>query len=108
MEDNKKQIKEQLEKTVDLSKKLQDPRNDEEQQMLDNIMNEINELNDYIDELSTVKGTDGKKYKHKNGKLENENGETYTKSIDENDYIFSIVDKNGKETKYTVYNKDLK
>ena len=37
MEDKKKQIKEQLEKTVDLSKKLQEPRNDEEQQMLDNI-----------------------------------------------------------------------
>ena len=61
MEDKKKQIKEQLEKTLDLSKKLQEPSNDEEQQMLDNIMSEINELNDYIDEISTFEGTDGKK-----------------------------------------------
>lgn len=58
MENKKNQIKKQLEKTVDLSKNLQEPRNEEEQQMLDNIMNEINELNDYIDEISTVEGTD--------------------------------------------------
>ena len=63
---------------------------------------------DYIDEISTVEGTDGKKYKHKNGKLEDENGETYTKSTDDNDYVFSIVSKDGKECKYTVYNKDSK
>ena len=81
MDAKKKQIKEQLEKTVDLSKKLQEPRNSEEQQMLDDIMNEINELNDYIDEISTVEGTDGKKYKHKNGKLENENGEKSLKVL---------------------------
>ncbi len=108
MENKKNQIKKQLEKTVDLSKNLQEPRNEEEQQMLDNIMNEINELNDHIDEISTVEGTDGKKYKHKNGKLENENGETFTKTIDDNDYVFSIVSKDGKECKYTVYNKDSK
>lgn len=106
MEDNKKQIKEQLEKTVDLCKNLQEPRNDEEEQMLDNIMNEINELNDYIDDISTIEGTDGKRYKQKNDKLVNDNGETYTKSTDDNDYVFSIVDKNGNECKYTVYNKD--
>ena len=27
---------------------------------------------------------------------------------DDNDYVFSIVDKNGNECKYTVYNKDSK
>jgi hypothetical protein len=27
-------------------------------------MNEINDLNNYIDEISTVEGTDGKRYKH--------------------------------------------
>lgn len=112
MKDKKKQIKEQLEKTLNLSKKLlfnpKEPRNDEEQQMLDNIMDEINKLNDYMDEISTLEGTDGKKYKHKNGMLENENGETYIKSTDDNDYVFSIVDKNDNECKYTVYNKDSK
>lgn len=51
-EDKKKQIKQQLEKALDLSKNLQQPRNIEEQQMLDNIMNEINKLNDYIDVIS--------------------------------------------------------
>lgn len=71
-------------------------------------MNEIKDLNDYIHDISTIEGTDSKKYKHKNGKLENENGETYTKSTGENDYFFSIVDENGKEAKYTVYNKDSK
>lgn len=59
MEDKKK-IKEQLEKTVYLSKNLQEPRNEEEQQMLDNIMNEIKDLNDYIHDISTFEGTDGK------------------------------------------------
>lgn len=108
MENKKNQIKKQLEKTVDLSKNLQEPRNEEEQQMLDNTMNEINDLNNYIDEISTVEGTDGKRYKHKNGKLVNDNGETFTKSTDDNDYVFSIVSKDGKECKYTVYNKDSK
>lgn len=53
MENKKTQIKEQLEKTVELSKNLQEPRNIEEQQMLDNIMNEIKDLDNYIDEIST-------------------------------------------------------
>jgi 5,10-methylenetetrahydrofolate reductase len=57
MEDKKKQIKEQLEKTVKLSKNLQDPRNDEEQKMLDDIMSEIKDLDNYIDKISTVEDT---------------------------------------------------
>jgi uncharacterized protein YaaR (DUF327 family) len=52
MKDNKKQqIKEKLEKSVELSKNLQDPRNDEEQKMLDNIMKEIKDLSNYLDEI---------------------------------------------------------
>ena len=51
MEDKKKQIKEQLEKTVELSKNLQEPRNGEEQKMLDDIMSEIKDLDNYIDEI---------------------------------------------------------
>lgn len=57
MEDKKKQIKEQLEKTVKLSKNLQEPRNDEEQKMLDDIMSEIKDLDNYIDKISTVEDT---------------------------------------------------
>lgn len=63
MENKKKQIKEQLEKTVELSKNLQEPRNDEEQKMLGDIMNEIKDLDNYIDEILTDEGTNGKKYK---------------------------------------------
>jgi hypothetical protein len=107
MKTQKEQLKEQLGKTVELSKNLQEPSNEDEQQMLDNIMNEIKDLDDYLDEISTVEGTDGKKYKHKNNKLEDENGNIYTKSTDDTDYVFSIVSKEtGKEAKYTVYNKD--
>lgn len=109
MKDKKKQIKEQVEKTVELSKNLQEPRNDEEQKMLDDIMSEIKDLNNYIDEISTVEGTNGKKYKHIKDKLVDEDGNTYTKSTDDTDYFFSIVSKEtGEESKYTLYNKDLK
>ena len=52
MEDKKKQIKEQLEKKIELSKNLQEPRNDEEQKMLDDIMSEIKDLDNYLDEIS--------------------------------------------------------
>ena len=52
MEDKKKQIKEQLEKTIELSKNLQEPRNDGEQKMLDDIMSEIKDLDNYLDEIS--------------------------------------------------------
>ena len=63
----------------------------------------------YIDEISIVEGTNGKKYKHIKDKLVDENGNTYTKSTDDTDYVFSIVSKEtGKESKYTVYNKDSK
>jgi 5,10-methylenetetrahydrofolate reductase len=109
MEDKKKQIKEQLEKTVKLSKNLQEPRNDEEQKMLDDIMSEIKDLDNYIDKISTVEDTNGKKYKHVKDKLVDDDGNTYTKSTDDTDYVFSIVSKEtGKESKYTVYNKDSK
>lgn len=52
MEDKKKQLKKQLKKTVKLAENLQEPRNDEEQKMLDTIMNDIKDLDNYLDDLS--------------------------------------------------------
>ena len=48
---NKETIIEKLKETVELSKNIEEPRNEEEQSMLDDIMNEIKDLDNYLDEL---------------------------------------------------------
>lgn len=105
-EKTKKQIKEKFAKTLELSKNIQEPRNEEEQKRLDNIMEKINDLSNYLDEISIYVGSDGKKYKYEKNKLVGEDGKSYIKMTDNTDYVFSIFDDNGKEYKYSLY-KDL-
>lgn len=50
-------------------------------------MNEIQELNKFIDEITTVDGTDGKKYKRVKGKLVDDNGISYTVSNNIDDLL---------------------
>jgi hypothetical protein len=52
IDSNKETIKETIKETVELSKNLQEPRNEEEQNMLDDIMNEIKDLDNYLDEIT--------------------------------------------------------
>lgn len=103
-------IKEKVNETVELSKNLQEPRNEEEQNMLDDIMNEIKDLDNYLDEIKKydeIKGTNGEIYKKfNNGIIKNENNETFELSNDEKDYSFSLVDENGIECKYKIYKQN--
>jgi hypothetical protein len=103
----KEKLNEKLKVTVELSKNLEEPRNKEEQTMLDDIMNEIKDLDNYIEEISKyeeIKHVNGEIYKKfSNGLIKNENNETFELSNDEKDYSFSIVDKNGIECKYKIY-----
>jgi hypothetical protein len=105
----KKELKEKLKETVELSKNLEEPHNKEEQSMLDDIMNEIKDLDNYIEEISKyeeIKHVNGEIYKKfSNGLIKNENNETFELSNDEKDYLFSLVDENGIECKYKIYNK---
>ena len=75
--------------------------------MLDDIMNEIKDLDNYLDEIKKydeIKGTNGEIYKKfNNGIIKNENNETFELSNDEKDYSFSLVDENGIECKYKIY-----
>jgi len=104
---NKETIKEKLKETVELSKNLEEPRNKEEQSMLDDIMNEIKDLGNYIEEISEyeeIKHVNGEIYKKfSNGLIKNENNETFELSNDEKNYSFSLVDENGIECKYKIY-----
>jgi hypothetical protein len=104
---NKETIKEKVKETVELSKNVQIPRNEEEQNMLDDIMDEIKDLDNYLDEITKydeIKGTNGEIYKKfNNGIIKNENNETFELSNDEKDYSFSLVDENGIECKYKIY-----
>lgn len=107
MDSNKDKIKEKIKETVELSKNLQEPRNEEEQNMLDDIMTEIKDLDNYLDEITKydeIKDTNGEIYKKfNNGIIKNENNETFELSNDEKDYSFSLVDENGIECKYKIY-----
>lgn len=101
-EETKKQIKEKFAETLELSKNLQEPTNQEEQERLDKIMEAVNDLSDYLDEISTFVGSDGKIYKYEKGKLVGEDGKLYIKSID-NEFLFSIITDDNVEIKYKLY-----
>jgi hypothetical protein len=107
IDSNKETIKEKIKETVDLSKNFEDPRNKEEQSMLNDIMNEIKDLDNYIEEITKyeeIKHVNGEIYKKfSNGLIKNENNETFEPSNDEKDYSFSLVDENGIECKYKIY-----
>jgi len=51
LEEQKKQIREKLQKTVELAKNLPEPKNQEQQAELDNIADAIKDLSDYISKL---------------------------------------------------------
>lgn len=103
-------IKEKVKEAVELSKNLQEPRNEKEQNMLDDIMNEIKDLDNYLDKITKydeIKGTNGEIYKKfNNGIIKNENNETFELSNDEKDYSFSLVDENGIECEYKTYKQN--
>lgn len=48
---NKESVIKKLDEILDLSKNLQKPRNEEEQSMLDDIMNEIKDLDNCLDDI---------------------------------------------------------
>lgn len=51
MVDKKSHIKQQIQELVEMSKNLQEPRDDDEQQKLNEILDDIKDLSDYIDKL---------------------------------------------------------
>jgi len=52
---DKEKIKKSMKDLVDISKNLHDPKNDEEQKQLDDIMDQVNILSNYIDGLKNNK-----------------------------------------------------
>lgn len=49
--DDKESLKKEINKVVELSKNLPEPTTEEQQKALDNIMDEINDLNNYLNKI---------------------------------------------------------